>query len=152
MHECTPARCVEPIPAYSRTQCESAVYLRILARSTESTHAYTQSIDIYATCDIISPMPDPALEPLKPPEAKQLVRSIVENGIVEFSGHALAEMANDELETTDCVNLLRAGVYNPPEPINGEWRYRVETQRICVVFAFTSKTRMRVVTAWRFKQ
>ena len=97
-------------------------------------------------------MPDPAVEPLKPPEAKQLVRSIVENGTVEFSGHAIAEMEKDELDTTDCLNLLRAGVYNPPELTNGEWRYRIETQRICVVFAFTSETRMRVVTAWRFKQ
>ncbi len=97
-------------------------------------------------------MPDPALAPLKPPEAKQLVRGIVENGIVEFSAHALDEMAKDELETTDCLNLLRAGVYDPPELINGEWRYRVQTQRICVVFAFTSETRMRVVTAWRHKR
>ena len=69
-------------------------------------------------------MPDPAVEPLKPPEAKQLVRSIVENGTVEFSGHAIAEMEKDELDTTDCLNLLRAGVYNPPELTNGEWRYR----------------------------
>jgi hypothetical protein len=46
-------------------------------------------------------MSDPAVKPLKPPEAKQLVRSIVENGIVEFSGHALEEMAKDELEATD---------------------------------------------------
>lgn len=97
-------------------------------------------------------MTDPALEPLKPPDAKQLAREIVENGVVEFSGHANKEMANDDLHTTDCLNLLRAGIYSPPELINGEWRYRVATQRICVVFAFVSETRMRVVTAWRFKQ
>jgi hypothetical protein len=94
---------------------------------------------------------DPALEPLKPPDAKKLARDIVENGMVEVSGHAREEMANDELQTTDCVNLLRAGVWEPPEYINGQWRYRVRTARMCVVIAFASDTRLRMVTAWRIK-
>lgn len=94
-------------------------------------------------------MADPALEPLKPPDAKKLARSIVENGDVEFSGHALREMDKDELHSTDCLNLLRGGVFEPPEFINGEWRYRVTTPRICVVASFTSPTRLRVITAWR---
>jgi len=94
-------------------------------------------------------MADPALEPLKPPDAKKLAREIVNKGTVEFSGHALEEMANDELQTTDCLNILRAGIYEPPEHINGELRYRVGTQRICVVITFVSDTRLRVVTAWR---
>lgn len=96
-------------------------------------------------------MGDPALEPLKPPDAKKLAREIVETGTVEFSGHATEETAKDELQTTDCLNLIRAGVYQPAEHINGEWRYRVETTRICVVVAFASSTRLRVVTAWRKK-
>jgi hypothetical protein len=96
-------------------------------------------------------MVDPALEPLKPPDAKWLAREIVNNGTVEFSGHALEEMDKDELHTTDCLNILRAGIYEPPEYINGEWRYRVRTQRICVVVTFKSETRLRVVTAWRNK-
>jgi hypothetical protein len=97
-------------------------------------------------------MGHPALEPLKPPDAKKLAREIAENGVIEISGHALEEMANDELQTTDCLNLLRAGVCEAPEYINGEWRYRVGTSRICVVIAFISETRLRVVTAWRKKQ
>lgn len=60
-------------------------------------------------------MADPAFEPLKPADAKKLAREIVENGEFEVSGHAQEEMANDGLETTDCLNLLRAGVYNPPD-------------------------------------
>lgn len=52
-------------------------------------------------------MVDPALQPLKLPEAKQLAREIMENGNVSFSGHAIDEMANDDLHTTDCLNLLR---------------------------------------------
>lgn len=97
-------------------------------------------------------MADPALEPLKPPDAKKLAREIVENGTVDFSGHALEEMAKDDLQAADCLNLLRGGVYESPEPIKGEWRYRVGTQRICVVVVFVSGVRMRVVTAWRVKQ
>jgi hypothetical protein len=96
-------------------------------------------------------MANPALEPLKPAEAKRLAREIVENGTVELSAHAVAEMAKDELQTTDCLNLLRAGTYEPAEHVNGEWRYRVGTPRICVVVTFASETRMRVVTAWRYK-
>jgi len=97
-------------------------------------------------------MADPALEPLKPPDAKKLSREIVETGVVDVSGHAQEEMDNDGLETTDCLNLLRAGVFNPPEYIKGEWRYRVTTSRICVVISFESETRLRVVTAWRIKE
>ena len=87
---------------------------------------------------------------MSPAEAKRLAREIVENGTVAFSGHAREEMAKDGLETTDCLNLIRAGVYEPAEHINGEWRYRCRTARICVVIAFPSTTRLRVITAWRF--
>lgn len=97
-------------------------------------------------------MPHPALEPLKPPDAKALAREIVENGVVEVSRHAIEEMAEDDLQTADCLNLLRAGVYEPPDFANGEWRYRVHTSRICIVVAFASETRLRVVTAWRIKR
>ncbi|MEO7041568.1 MAG: DUF4258 domain-containing protein [Gemmatimonadaceae bacterium] len=96
-------------------------------------------------------MPDPTVEPLKPPEAKQLVREIIENGIFDFSGHAQEEMAKDDLEAADCLNVLRGGVYQPAEPEGMEWRYRVSTTRIVVVFAFVSAIRLRVITAWRSK-
>lgn len=96
-------------------------------------------------------MADPALEPLKPPEAKKLAREIVMSGIVGFSIHAKEEMAKDDLQTTDCLNLLRAGVFGPAEYTNREWRYRVETPRICIVVAFTSERELRIVTAWRIK-
>jgi hypothetical protein len=99
----------------------------------------------------MSPAPesfDP-LKPLKPADAKQLARDIAMNGTVDFTAHALEEMAKDDLETADCFNLIRAGVYGPPDHIKGEWRYRVETVRICVVIAFDSPTELTVVTAWR---
>lgn len=113
-------------------------------------HVY-YGVDVLSRGDNLSLMADPALEPLKPPDAKKLSREIVETGFVEWSSHAEEEMGNDELETADCLNLLRAGVFTPPEYVNGEWRYRVETSTICIVIAFTSETRLRVVTAWRIK-
>lgn len=66
--------------------------------------------------------------------------------------HAMAEMAKDDLQSTDCLNLLRASVFGPAEYTNREWRYRVETPRICIVVAFMSDKELRIVTAWRIKQ
>lgn len=103
-----------------------------------------------SSCDIISRMASqPNLEPLKPPEAKALAREIVENGVVKFSSHAQKEMAKDDLATPDCLNVLRAGVFNAPEWENGELRYRVSTLRMSVVCAFDSNEQLTVVTAWR---
>jgi hypothetical protein len=92
---------------------------------------------------------DPTIEPLKPPDARKLAREIVDTGIFDFSGHAYEEMANDSLQSTDCLNIIRAGIYDEPEYRNDEWRYRVCTQRMCVVITFMSETRLRVITAWR---
>ena len=94
-------------------------------------------------------MTDPALEPLKPPEAKKLAREIVLTGVVSFSVHAMEEMAQDDLQSTDCLNLLRAGVFRPAEYTNRYWRYRVETPRMCIVVTFASERELRIVTAWR---
>lgn len=93
-------------------------------------------------------MPDVG-QALKPPEAKVLIRGILEAGGVRWGAHALKELARDDLEVSDAINVLRAGVARDPEWENGEWRYRVETPRICVVVAFRSETVLRVVTAWR---
>jgi hypothetical protein len=95
---------------------------------------------------------DPSAEPLKPSDAKALAREIVEHGVVEITGHAIGEMRDDDLQTADCLNLVRAGVFEPAEYINREWRYRVRTARICIVIAFVSPERLRIVTAWRVQR
>lgn len=97
-------------------------------------------------------MLDPVLKQLSPVQAKNLARAIVDNGAVDFSGHALEEMRKDELETTDCLNVLRGGVYESAEFTKGEWRYRVITRYMCFVITFNSETKLRVVTGWRIKQ
>jgi len=107
-------------------------------------------IDIQAICDIISHMAEvPDLGPLSPGDVRAIVLGVLQYGQVSFSRHAREEMENDDLHTTDCVNVLRGGVYEPPELIGGTWRYRVSTQRICVVIAIPAQDRVRVVTAWR---
>lgn len=88
-------------------------------------------------------------EPFDGGEAQQLVRSILESGNLGFSGHALEEMAKDQLQTPDVVNVLRAGWVEFPEEKNGSWRYRFTTNRIVVVVAFRSREHAVVVTAWR---
>jgi hypothetical protein len=88
-------------------------------------------------------------EPLDPTRARQLIRNIIAAGEVRFSGHALEEMAKDNLTTVDCTNVLRAGVVEPPEFERETWRYRVRTNRIYVVVTFRSETQLVVVTAWR---
>jgi uncharacterized protein DUF4258 len=90
-------------------------------------------------------------EPLDPTRARQLIRRILQVGTVDFSGHALQEMASDDLTTVECTNVLRGGVVEPPELASGTWRYRVRAARICVVVAFRSETRLVVVTAWRIR-
>ena len=93
------------------------------------------------------PLPKP--EPFTPADARKLIREILAVGEVQFSGHANKEMADDQLQTTDCLNVLRGGVVQPPDFEKGTWRYRVVTARICVVVAFPSATRLKVVTVWR---
>ena len=88
-------------------------------------------------------------EPLDEARAKKLIREILRDGEVSYSGHALDEMDKDKLTALDCANVLRGGWVEPAEFERGSWRYRVRTNRICVVIAFRSETKLVVVTAWR---
>ena len=83
-------------------------------------------------------------------EAKRLIARILQTGgMVRFSGHALDEMAKDDLTTVDAANVLRGGIVEFSEEINRTWRYRVRTARMTFVVAFASEQELRVVTAWR---
>ena len=97
-------------------------------------------------------MVDELREPLRPDDAKQLIRSILQSGRFTYSKHTKEEMLEDDMTTVDCENVLRAGVVQPPDFEKGSWRYRVETGRMAVVVAFRSSTELVVVTAWRVKR
>jgi hypothetical protein len=90
-------------------------------------------------------------EPLKEADARAIIRRIIEDGEVEFWAHAQEEMAKDGLSQADCLNVLRGGWPDPAEFESGRWRYRVQTQKICVVVQFESEEHLAVVTAWRKK-
>ncbi len=103
-------------------------------------------------------MPFTPDEPLREVEARQLLTRILVDGRVVFSRHALDEMAEtkwsrpngrDQMVEQDVINVLRAGRFDPAEWENGDWRYRIHTQRFCVVTTFDSETLAIVVTAWR---
>jgi hypothetical protein len=93
-------------------------------------------------------------EPLSSPDAKALIRRLLERGQVRFSGHALQEMAHDPfgpISKVDVVNVLRGGVVDPGELRHGTWRYPVRTARLCVVVAFRGASIVVIVTSWRNK-
>ena len=86
-------------------------------------------------------------------QACKLVRVARQHGNVDLSGHAQKAMEDDDLIETDVDNVLRCGaVYDEPECVGDSWRYKVETERICVVVAFLSATEVVVVTVWRKRE
>lgn len=88
-------------------------------------------------------------QPLQPSDARALVRTIVEQGEVEFWRHALEEMGVDGLSQADCLNVLRGGWPSAAEYHNGCWRHQVHTRTMCAVVQFESRTHLSVVTMWR---
>lgn len=88
-------------------------------------------------------------QPLTSQRAKTLIREILTTGNIRWGTHAEDELRKDDLEKGDALNVLRGGIVREPEWENGEWRYRVDTPRICVVVAFRDPQTLRIVTAWR---
>ena len=89
-------------------------------------------------------------EPLKPPQAKLLIREILENGIVTYAQpHAIERLNKHRLSQLDCENVLYGGAVRHPEYENGTWRYQVHTPKMCVVIRFQDKNILQIVTAWR---
>ena len=84
-------------------------------------------------------------------EARRILRAVIADGVLHFSGHARREMAKDGMTDQDIVNTLRAGLPEPSEFENGSWRHRVKTNRFCVVVTLLSEREAVVVTAWRVR-
>ena len=87
-------------------------------------------------------------EPLRPAEARVLLRTILATGEVIFTNHALDEMAQDGISQAEAIGVLRSGVVEPAEFERGSWRYRVRARRTYVA-SFRSEAAAVVVTAWR---
>lgn len=87
-------------------------------------------------------------------EARKLVGKIMsaEQHNVVVSGHARDELLKDNLTTGDAINILTspdAKIHDEGEMEKGTYRYRLETDKICLVVAFESATKLIVVTGWR---
>lgn len=93
------------------------------------------------------------VEPLKPSEARKLIQHILKDGYVTYSRpHAIDRMKEREMDTSDCINILRGGKVREGEYENGSWRYRVETPKMAVVVTFVAEDELMIVTAWREKR
>lgn len=94
-------------------------------------------------------------EPFNRNEAKKRIQKICSTpeGDIVSSRHAKQELANDDLTIVDARNVLRAGkITEEAELENGTWRYRVHTERMTVVVAFVSESKLKIITAWRKKK
>lgn len=73
-------------------------------------------------------------------------------GNVLVSRHATEELANDNLTTTDVLNVLKspdARIHQDGDWKNGSYRYRIETSNLMVVVGFWKDGRgLNIVTAW----
>lgn len=105
-------------------------------------------LDVGSTIDVS--------EPISEGVAKNLIREILKAGHnLSFSDHAVEEMEKDDMDMVDVVNVLRGCQYIDPAEQHvqtGSWTYRVHTSNFCVVVAFRSTTKLRLVTAWRKKK
>lgn len=91
-------------------------------------------------------------EPFRAHEAKRRIRAILASGFVEYDlPHFRQEAAKDNIDMMDVTNVLRCGVVEEAEMENGEWRYRVRTQKFCVVVQFEAEDEILLITTWRFK-
>ena len=94
-------------------------------------------------------------EPFNRNEAKKLIQEIFRkpDRVITLTRHAEEELAKDELTTVDAEKALLTGrILDEPELVNGTWRYRVHTERMVVVVAFVSESKLKIITAWRKKK
>ena len=69
-----------------------------------------------------------------------------------LTSHAKEELHNDDMDMGDCLNVLRGGVWEPPEWESGSWRYRARTSRMAVVIEIDFENQeFTVVTGWRIR-
>ncbi|PNU19746.1 hypothetical protein C2E25_11160 [Geothermobacter hydrogeniphilus] len=91
-------------------------------------------------------------QPLSPTDARKLLRRILDGGIVTYAQpHALDRLKERSISILDCENVMRAGVVEEPELVEGCWRYRVRSRKIVVVVEFLSDDEVLILTAWRIK-
>ena len=92
-------------------------------------------------------------EPFQAHEAKRRIRQILHEGFVDWElPHFRDELRKDRLDMVDAVNCLRAGIVEEAEMDSGEWRYRIRTQKICLLVQFEAEDELLVITIWRLRR
>jgi hypothetical protein len=92
-------------------------------------------------------------EPLPANQARKLISLILNAGAIVIWDHCKEELSKDDMDTVDAISALRSGrIIEPAEPVGDRWRYRVHTERMCVVVQFESEEALSLVTAWRKKR
>lgn len=86
---------------------------------------------------------------LSPDAATELVHRLTREGVVTWSRHGLAQASAAGMTTVECDQALIGGVADPPDYSNGQWRYRIHWQRVCVVVVFRANVEAVVIDAWR---
>lgn len=90
-------------------------------------------------------------EPFRAHEAKRRIRAILVSGFVNYDiPHFRQEAEKDNIDMMDVTNVLRGGVVEDAEMESGEWRYRVRTQKFCVVVQFEAVDEILLITTWRW--
>lgn len=90
-------------------------------------------------------------EPFRAHEAKRRIRAILVSGFVNYDiPHFRQEAEKDNIDMMDVTNVLRGGVVEEAEMESGEWRYRVRTQKFCVVVQFEAVDEILLITTWRW--
>jgi hypothetical protein len=94
---------------------------------------------------------------LQKEEARKRIAKAINGSACEvlFSKHAEEELIKDGLTVVDAINILSspdAKILSDGELEKGTYRYRLETNKICLVVAFGSNEEIIVVTAWRKKR
>lgn len=68
---------------------------------------------------------------------KQLSLVLKEKGPVRLSSHFRQRAQERSFSIVDAMNILERGkILTGPELVSGTWRYRIETQKMAVIFAF----------------
>ena len=92
-------------------------------------------------------------EPLDRYQARKLIAHILPSGDVVLFDHCKIELAKDDLDSVDAINVLRCGqITEEAEEVKARWRYRVHTEQMCVVVQFEDENALSIVTAWRKKR
>lgn len=86
---------------------------------------------------------------MSPPEARRILRAIVEFGTVRFARHLDKRCQERKILRAQVMYTLERGIVEPAEFENGGYRYRIRGPEAVIVVEIETKTLAVVISAWR---